>query len=317
MDENIYKRYKEMYLETNDKKKYFENVFSELMRAKKINYPIKNSVIKNVIINDSGMIIELDEEHENIKLYVNDTDCEEVPISMFCFGSYEEREINILIKLLKHYKKNNEFTVFDVGANIGIYSLSILKYFSNAKVYSFEPVLDTYNRLVNNFRLNNLNEKLIYNIGFYKENKEMNFYYDVNSSGASSLVNLRNTNSTKEISVCMRKLDDFVEENDIKEIDFIKCDVEGAELMVFEGGKNIIQKSKPIIFSEMLRKWSAKFGYHPNDIINFMKQLGYKCFVISNDKLKEFTYVDEKTIETNYYFMHEIKHKDLINTMCE
>ena len=38
------------------------------------------------------------------------------------------------------------------------------------------------------------------------------------------------------------------------------------------------KKFKPIIFTEMLRKWAAKFGYHPNDIINYFSNFGYNCF---------------------------------------
>lgn len=54
----------------------------------------------------------------------------------------------------------------------------------------------------------------------------------------------------------------------------------------------------------MLRKWSAKFGYHPNDIIDLFASVGYKCFVIKEDKLRKFARVDEETVGTNYFFLH-------------
>ena len=105
----------------------------------------------------------------------------------------------------------------------------------------------------------------------------------------------------------MRRLDDFVDEHDVKVIDYIKCDVEGAELLVIKGGLESICKFKPILQLEMLRKWSAKYKYHPNDIINILKDKGYICCVYDKGQLCEFGYVDESTVETNYYFFHREK----------
>ena len=87
-----------------------------------------------------------------------------------------------------------------------------------------------------------------------------------------------------------------------------------------------------MIFCEMLRKWSKKFKYHPNQIILFFKSIGYKCFYISNlknqkiinekkkgggvfrknFKLKEIQIISNKTKETNFLFMHTVKHKKII-----
>ena len=103
-------------------------------------------------------------------------------------------------------------------------------------------------------------------------------------------------------------MDTFVKDEKISALDFVKCDVEGAEYFVYQGGLETLKKFKPIIFSEMLRKWSAKFDYHPNDIINLLKQIGYLCFVIRGRKLEEFTLMDENTLETNFIFLHKEKH---------
>jgi hypothetical protein len=64
----------------------------------------------------------------------------------------------------------------------------------------------------------------------------------------------------------------FVAKNNAK-VDFIKCDVEGAELFVYQGAKATLMQQKPIVFTEMLRKWAAKFDYHPNDIIALFDEL--------------------------------------------
>ena len=96
--------------------------------------------------------------------------------------------------------------------------------------------------------------------------------------------------------------------------DFIKCDVEGAELFVFKGGQEVIERHKPIIFTEMLRKWSAPFGYHPNEIIELLTDCGYSCFTMDSQKLSKIVEMTDETLETNFFFLHDEKHAILIKT---
>jgi len=126
---------------------------------------------------------------------------------------------------------------------------------------------------------------------------------------ASSMANLREDQDTVTEECVVKKLDDFVSSTpSLKRIDFIKCDVEGAELFVFKGALETMKKDKPIIFTEMLRKWASKFNYHPNQIINLLKDLGYGCFVPHNGRMKEIVEMDENTVETNFFFLHGEKH---------
>ena len=94
-------------------------------------------------------------------------------------------------------------------------------------------------------------------------------------------------------------------------LDFIKCDVEGAEFMVLKGGKQTISEKKPVLFLELLRKWSKEFGYTPNDVIKFMREIGYECYCIRNKKLSKITEITEETVETNFVFLHKDKHSVL------
>lgn len=87
----------------------------------------------------------------------------------------------------------------------------------------------------------------------------------------------------------------------------IKCDVEGAELLVFKGGAETLEKYKPIIQCEMLRKWAKRFNYHPNDIISFLGKLGYECFTLHDGKLDRFETMTVDTVDMNFYFIHPEK----------
>jgi len=114
----------------------------------------------------------------------------------------------------------------------------------------------------------------------------------------------------------VRKLDNFISERKLK-VDFIKCDVEGAELFVFKGGIETIKIHKPIILAEMLRKWATNFNYHPNEIIELLSDIGYRCFTAKGEKLIEFFTMDEKTVETTFFFLHSVKHNSKINSLLE
>lgn len=106
------------------------------------------------------------------------------------------------------------------------------------------------------------------------------------------------------------KLDDYCAAHG-ESVDFIKCDVEGAELLAFKGGEDILQRDKPVVFTEMLRKWCAKYDYHPNDIIAFFSALEYDCYVIRGERLVPTRVVTPETLETNFLFFHRTKHAPL------
>lgn len=302
-----------MDIEKEKKLLYMKNVHTAVLSLAKQSDILKESGVEKIEVNRQGEVaISLGKEFENIKLGIYPNDYEGVPVSVLCFGNYEREETNMVCELLKSYKKE-AFVVFDVGANVGWYTLNIRKKYPNMKVYSFEPCPLTYQRLKKNLELNKESTDRVYNIGLYKEDGEMDFYYDSEASGASSLLNIREKDTINKIKVKMVKMDYWAEDAGVDKVDFIKCDVEGSEFFVYQGGKELIKKNKPIIFSEMLRKWSAKFNYTPNDIISFMKELGYGCYVIAGDRLKECPVVTEETIETNYFFLHLQKHIDLIN----
>ena len=125
-----------------------------------------------------------------------------------------------------------------------------------------------------------------------------------------------NNRDDVNVSKCkVTTLDEFTEKFSLK-LDFIKCDVEGAELLVFKGGEKTIARELPIIFSEILRKYSSKFNYNPNDIFTFFRSLGYRAFTVKEEYLTEFKEMDESTIETNFFFLHEFKHSNKIKKFC-
>lgn len=261
---------------------------------------LKNTDLAGITISDRG--VEFTSREHGLKFLCSTRDRGIAPIGMFNMGSYEKSEVDMCLSLVEP-----NFTIFDVGANVGWFSLIISKNIPNISLHSFEPIPATFKKLNLNIAINGDLPVRTYNFGFYSEDTFLTFYYDNECSGKASAANLADV-EVSEVTCTLKKMDTFVKDEKISALDFVKCDVEGAEYFVYQGGLETLKKFKPIIFSEMLRKWSAKFDYHPNDIINFLKQIGYLCFVIRGRKLEEFTLMDENTLETNFIFLHKEKH---------
>lgn len=297
-----------------DKIEYLHGLHKGIMIFKQLNRLInaENSVINSFEITKNGAFIVLDETRGNTKIFFDENDCEEASVEIMCSLDYERKETETMLSIVNEIISDS-FVMLDIGTNVGWYSLLIKSLYKNADVYSFEPAPFTYERLINNLKLNNQPIDKAFNIGLYDKRSKMDFYYDIEGSGGSSMANLRGREKVEKIQVDVEPLDEFAIEHSINKVDFIKCDVEGSELFVFKGGINLIEKTKPVIFSEMLRKWSAKFNYTPNDIIKLLGEIGYECFAICGEKQLRFCpVVDENTIETNYYFLHRDKHKEII-----
>jgi len=259
-----------------------------------------NTGIKKIEISGAEVIITTN--LNNIRMICDPHDNRIVPIEMLNFGPYEEDVYKIIGKLV-----GPDLVIFDIGANYGWYSLVFSKMHPNMQIYAFEPIPATFNYLKKNIILNNCESIKIFNNGLSNETGTIDFYFYPELSGNASLANVSGRKDVQIIPCSVKKLDEFVEENNVHP-DFIKCDVEGAEFLVFQGGYETIKKYRPMIFSEMLRKWSAKFNYHPNRIINFLKDLGYRCFIPHNGQMKEFFEMDENTGETNFFFLHKEEH---------
>jgi FkbM family methyltransferase len=265
---------------------------------------IKNKDIKKIEIDD-GNVTMTTRENE-IKLLCDKYDHRMVPIEILNFKFYEKDEINFILKLIK---ENN--TIFDIGANIGWYSLKIAKNVKNVEIMAFEPIPKTFEYLKKNIDLNHVSNVKTFNYGLSDEEKNISFYYYPEGSCNASAANLSRRNDIDKIICKLTTLDKFAADKNLS-VDFIKCDVEGSELFVFKGGIKTIERDKPIIFTELLRKWAAEFDYHPNNVISLLKKNGYLCFTIKNRNLKEITEINENTVETNFLFLNHEKHSDLI-----
>lgn len=277
-----------------------------------------NSQVKKIEIVEDDVLLHVltGFGEKEVKVAItSDTDAYSTILALLNLGEVEKKELDMVNRLTDCM--GNVKCFLDIGANEGWYSLNMKNKYPALNCYCFEPIPATYQRLKHNFEINGYETDNIFNMGLGAEEKKTKFYYNKVEAGASSMRKLRDHAEIEEIECLIGRLDDFVEKNNITQIDFVKCDVEGSELFVFQGGLNTLREYKPIILCEMLRKWAARFDYHPNDIIKLFKKNGYKCYVIAAERLSEIHKVTEETVETNYFFLHEEKHQKVISSICD
>lgn len=267
---------------------------------------LKKVDIDSIDINKESVVFTTKED--NIKFISHRADKRTAPFEIMNFGNYESQDANLLYDLI-----SDGDTIFDIGANIGWYSLVFAKKRISSIVHSFEPIIETYESLILNVKLNALKNIICNNFGFSNEARTTTFYTSLHTSVSNSAVNITDDIYAKEVICEVITLDSYAYQRGVK-VDVIKCDVEGAELFVYEGGEKTIANNLPIVFTEMLRKWSAKFGYHPNDIILFFSRFGYNCFFVnSNLELQKIMSINNNTPNTNFFFLHPDKHASILN----
>jgi FkbM family methyltransferase len=143
-----------------------------------------------------------------------------------------------------------EPVIFDIGANIGEYSLCIMRHIPRARVYAFEPSSLVYSQLTQNLGKTNTEERVLpFRLGFSDTNRTVDLYsYAANGVEASvmSSVDLRRptqvvdvkTKASEQIEV--QTIDHFCASQGIRRIDFLKMDVEGHELAVLNGAARML-----------------------------------------------------------------------------
>lgn len=178
----------------------------------------------------------------------------------------------------EHLKNITGPVMLDIGAHTG--SFSLLPVFnSQIKVYAFEPSPWIYELLKTNIKLNNISKNtLTYNIALSNNSGVALLKIPKNKkdSGLATLGNPIRFKDIEEIEIKTQKIDSFIKEHNIKKIDFIKIDTEGAELSILNGGIETIKKYKPYMLIECDQKNTDQFGYNTEDIETLLQSVGYK-----------------------------------------
>ena len=189
-------------------------------------------------------------------------------------------------------KMGGGIVVFDIGANIGEYTEMIKeksnKLKLNTTLHLFEPTQSCYSFISDKFK--NDDNITLNNFGVSNKDGSATIFYDKEKSGLASLYqrNLDSYNMQMDQSETIKliRIDNYIEEKQIKHIDFIKIDIEGHELKAFEGfGKYI---SGDFIDYIQFEYGGANLDSHTSlmEIYKFLEDKGFKVAKVMPDGLE-------------------------------
>ncbi|MFM7128157.1 MAG: FkbM family methyltransferase [bacterium] len=199
---------------------------------------------------------------------------------IYFLGAYEPVESYIFSLMLKP-----GLTVMDIGANIGQYSLLASKAVGETgQVFAFEPVPKNYNRLTNHISVNHIHNIKSNRMAVWNENGTVNLGLhqpeDLEQNAGSFAIGGQLGNVTAPAIV----LDDFIKSNEIRRLDLIKMDIEGAEGFALKGMMQSLARFKPAILMEVNREACSHMNYNPQTFWDLLvRDLGYTAWAIGND----------------------------------
>ncbi len=208
--------------------------------------------------------------------------------TVYFLGEYEKA----LTEIVKAQLREGDVCL-DIGANFGWYSTLFHKYCGDtAEIHSFEPVPPTFAELAQNYELMGKPPNVFINnlaLGEKPDELTINLFEGLSTGHASMSDQGRDDAISYKCKVVT--LDSYLEEKNVGDVNFVKVDIEGAEMMFLKGaGKLFKQKIPPIWLMEMALQQTENFGYLPNDLINFMRERAdydfYKVDEIKNKLIK-------------------------------
>jgi FkbM family methyltransferase len=219
-------------------------------------------------------------------------------------------EVWVMNYIKRHLRDEgiNKPVVFDVGANSGQYADVLLTVFGNEmECHSFEPASATFQALQQHFS----HQPCVvpHALGLGKDNLELDLHFNHEGSTIASLYPIydleQQTKLTRQETISIRRLDDFCKERALARIDFLKIDVEGAELDVLLGATEMLADGK-IRF--------VQFEFGPNNMSSrtYMKDFfqvlkGFKMYRICQDGIREIRYSEmlEIPLVSNFLAIRE------------
>ncbi len=184
----------------------------------------------------------------------------------------------------------------DVGAHVGQYALIAAA--AGMEAHAFEPDPQNFGYLKWNVLLNNLNVRL--NLAAVSDftGEATLFPYGDESIRNNSLRPIQGArqSSRSEITTPVVHLDGYFEGRH-DQVHLIKADVEGAELSVLRGAETILQKSRPVLFLELVKRNANAFGYTPRDLKQFLSNFGYRFFAVHRRSLKSIPIASDDSFE--------------------
>ena len=189
---------------------------------------------------------------------------------------------------LKNYDVKKGNCIIDSGAYIGAITIYFARLVGeNGKIIAFEPDEFNFNKLLDNIKINNLNNIVPVNNGLWNKNERVKF--DSRKDGGSMVIKCKSDRIKGKVkSYEFVKLDDKLKKMNINKIDFIKMDVEGAEIEALEGCARTLKNNNVnlAIASYHIRNGEKTY----KKVEEFFYKIGYKSKTEFNKHLTTYAF---------------------------
>ncbi|AKP48487.1 FkbM family methyltransferase [Bacillus smithii] len=199
--------------------------------------------------------------------------------TIYNYGYYEKNETQFLLKKIQAGQ-----TVFDLGANVGYYTLMLAqKVGSSGTIHSFEPDSKNFRQLIENIHLNQLLNVVANQVAASNSNSYVTLYSNSDEHGGMKSFMQQFEHVYAQEKVETIRLDDYIKQNKIDKVDFIKSDIEGAEMLAFQGAENLLSSSDaPDIMLEINPIGLSKLGFSDIELQKLLIDYGYKIYLIED-----------------------------------
>jgi len=191
-------------------------------------------------------------------------------------GTFEKDELTFVGRFLRP-----GMTVLDIGAHHGLYTLLASKRVaSSGRVFSFEPSPRERRKLRIHLALNLCLNVEVQSLALGAQDATADlFVVQGSETGCNSLRPPIAAGGTSPVSVHVTTLDHWLQTAKLSLVDFIKLDVEGAELDVLKGAADLLnRRPRPVILAEVQDVRTAPWGYHAKEILAHLTRAGYLWF---------------------------------------
>lgn len=203
---------------------------------------------------------------------------------IYFLGEYEPESTAIWQQLAR-----DATIIFDLGANIGIYSLLAADANPRAAIHSFEPTSELFDIFCANIQKNRMANIVANPLAVGARSETVFLNKCTGSDNANEGMNFVSANPVVASAppipqVC---LDDYCEQRGIEGIDLLKMDIEGAEYDALCGAKGLLSSQRiGSIFFE-LSDWAAeRAGHSMSDVPQMLREYGYELFTPFRGRLR-------------------------------
>lgn len=244
---------------------------------------------------------------EPFKMVTNPTSCVTKYVFWGGVEGFEYSSVRVFCEVVKDAR-----IFFDIGANIGYYSLLASTIKKDITVYAFEPMPSAYDFLTENIRLNGYTNIKAQKLALSNTTGKATFYSIANEKfkempqltgdgGLSSSHSGARTRLAFEVNI--DSLDHFVAQHlNGKIIDLIKLDTEANEHMVLMGAHSVLSNHRPFIQCEILK------GQIEKELTEILSPYNYLFFRATDRGLVKVTaFVGNQTPFVDYYLVPEEK----------